>query len=559
MRIGRRAALAAVVLGLVAGACSTDDDTSTGQAPTTVEEQPVRGGTLVVALDGADPGSLNPAVTSNGGVHTASEPMFNGLVGLDPDGRPVGELAENWTIEENGAVYRFNLRQGVKWHDGRDFTSDDVVFTFEKALLPFHSRTRASLMAANVTVTAPDARTVIFRFPAPYAPLLQQLNVTEAPIIPKHVYEGCSDISTVAGCPANRSPVGTGPFKLVSYDTSEIRLTRHTEYFRPELPYFDTLVMRIGFDQGAKTLALQRGEVDWAWGVQASDLSVLRGDRNVTLGDASRGPGGGNCVLTVAFNLRPGEGHLPIFDDIRVRQAFWHATNRQQAADQILFGQGRVSAQPIHSAIGVARATGLTMPAFDLNRARQLLDQAGWRDEGGGVRVARGVPNVPDGTPLRIDFHGFAGTQTDYGQALRQQWREIGVDLETKQEDNPTLSAAVFRDRKFDTAIISYCNEADPLIGVRRQYHSSQISQAAFTNASGYSTPEMDRLWDQSTTEADATRRNQLFQQIQEMAVRDLPYIWMAETVSTRVWNSACTGFNLQNTGLFAEAAYCRR
>ncbi|HEX6596747.1 MAG TPA: ABC transporter substrate-binding protein, partial [Acidimicrobiales bacterium] len=503
-------------------------------------------------------GNLNPAVTSNGGVHTAAEPMFNGLVGLDNQGQPVPELAASWTVEQNGAVYRFTLRDNVRFHDGRPLTADDVVFTFNNALLRFHSRTAASMNAAQVKVESPDPRTVVFTFSAPYAPLLQQLNVTEAPIIPKHVYEGCSDISTVPGCPANRAPVGTGPFKFVSADANEIRLARNDTYFREGLPYLDGIVERFIADQGTRTLALQNGEADWAWNVQPSDLSILRGDRNITLADAPRGPGGGNCVLTVAFNLRPAPGRTAFFNDIRVRQALWHATNRQQAYDQIQFGQGKVATQPIHSAIPVARATGITLPAFDQARARTLLDQAGWKDEGG-IRVARGVQDVPDGTEFRIDYHGFSGQQIDYGQALRQQWRTVGVEVETKQEDNPTLTANVFRDRQFDTSAISYCNEADPQIGVRRQYHSSQIiSSTAFTNAAGYSNPEMDRLWDQSTAEPEAARRQQLFQQIQQLAVRDLPYIWLIESTNTRAWASNCTGFNLQNTGLFAEGAYCR-
>jgi peptide/nickel transport system substrate-binding protein len=561
MRTRTYALTAVLVFALVATACATDEDdedTGAGQTPTTQAEQPVRGGTLVVALS-SDPGTLNPAVTSNGGVHNASEPMFNGLVGLDKDGTPTAELAASWNVEQNGAVYRFTLRDGVKWHDGQPFTADDVKFTFEKALLPFHSRTRASLTAANVKVDAPDPRTVVFTFPAPYAPLLQQLNVTEAPIIPKHVYEACSDLSNVAGCPANKTPVGTGPFKFLSYDATEIKMTRNPDYFRPGLPYLDAVTERIITDAGTRTAALQRHEVDYIESIQGQDLALLRADRGVTLVDVTRGPGGGNCVLTVGFNLRPGEGRLPFFNDIRTRQALWAATNRQQGFDQVLFGQGKLATQPINTAIPVARATGINLPTYDVTRAKQLLDQAGWKDEGGGTRVARGVNGVPDGTPFNIDFHGFVGQQIDYGQVLKQQWKAVGVEVETKQEDNPTLSANVFRDRKFDTSAISYCNEADPLIGVRRQYHTSQISTTAFTNASGYSNPDMDRLWDQSTTEPDQTKRQQLFQQIQELAVRDLPYIWLAETVNTRGFNAACTGFNFQNTGLFAEGAYCKR
>ena len=163
----KRLVIARVVLALVAGACGDDDDGGgTGQATPTTAAEPTRGGTLVVALD-ADPGSLNPAVTSGGGVHTAAEPMFNGLVGLDNDGRPTPELAESWRIDDGGRRYTFILREGVQWHDGRPFVADDVKFSFEKALLPLHARTRASLGAARPAIEAPDPRTAVFRFTEP--------------------------------------------------------------------------------------------------------------------------------------------------------------------------------------------------------------------------------------------------------------------------------------------------------------------------------------------------------------------------------------------------------
>ncbi len=548
-----------VALALVATACGGDDDNGgeAGQATPTTAAEPTRGGTLVVALE-SDPGNLNPAVTSNGAVHNAAEPMFNGLVGLDNEGRPTPELAESWRIEGGGAQYVFTLRDGVRWHDGRPFTADDVKFSFEKALLPLHARTRASLGSAQPTIETPDPRTVVFRFAQPYAPLLQQLNVTEAPIIPRHVYEGCADLATVPGCPANNTPVGTGPFKLTSYTNQEIRLARNPDYFRPGLPYLDELVQRVIPDRGTQVTALKAGEVDWLWTTPGPELAGLRTDRNVGLTDVARGPGGGNCVLTLAFNLRPPADRPPILTDLRVRQAIAAGVNRQQAADQILFGQGQVAPKPIHTALTVAAAPGLNLPNFDLARSRQLLDQAGWRLEGGQTRVARGVQGVPDGTELTIDMDHFTGQQADYAQAVRGQLREVGINVVPKQMDNPTLSKTVFADRAFDTAIISYCNEADPQIGVRRQYHSSQISKTAFSNGAAYSNPEMDRLWDQSATETVAERRTPIFRQIQELAVRDLPYWWLAETENTRAYNAACTGFNFQNTGLFAEGASCR-
>jgi len=556
--------LTAVALALmfVASACASDDGggdaAPDAQSGPTTTVAPARGGTLVVAI-GSDPGSLNPAVTSNGGVHTASEMMFNGLVGWGTDGKLVPELAESWTIEGGGTSYRFNLRQNVKWHDGRPFTADDVKFTFERALLRLHSRTQASVGTAQPTIETPDQNTVIFRFANPYAPLLQQLNVTEAPIIPKHVYEGCTDLATVAGCPANKTPVGTGPFKLESYTIQEIKMVRNPDYFRPGLPYLDGMTQRVIPDPGTQLLALENREIDWVGSVPGPDIERVKANRALGTATAPRGSGGGNCTLTGVFNMRPPAGRPGFFTELRTRQAFWHAVDRQQAFRTVSFSQGKVAQAPINSGIGFASATGLNLPNFDQNRARQLLDQVGWKDEGGGARVARNVPNVPDGTRFEVDWHGFAGDQTTYGEQLRGQLAAVGITLQVKTEDNATFSRNVFNQREFDTAVVSYCNGDDPDIGFRRQVDSRQISTTAFTNGAGYSNPDVDRLLDQATREPDPAKRTPIYRQLQEQLVRDLPYLWLTESAGLRAFSTNCTGFNHENTGLFAEAASCRK
>jgi peptide/nickel transport system substrate-binding protein len=561
----KRLLLAVLSMMVVATGCgggsSKGSSDAGGSSATTAAPgvaQPVRGGTLVVAI-GSDPGSLNPAVTSSGVVHPASEMMFNGLVGWGPDGKITPELAEKWTIEGGGTSYRFTLRSGVKWHDGQPFTSDDVKFSFEKALLPFHSRTKASMGSAGLTLETPDPLTVIFRFPQPYAPLLQQLNVTEAPIIPKHVYESCADISTVAGCPANKTPIGTGPFKLDSYTINEIRMSRNPDYFRQGEPYLDGMVERVIPDPETQILALENKEVDWVGSVPGPDVARITKNSALATAPAPRGSGGGNCIMTGIFNMKPPAGRTPFFTDLRVRQAVWAGVNRQQAFQNVLFGQGKVSDAPIHSGITFAHATGLALPTYDVNRAKSLLDSAGWKDEGKGVRVARGVPNVPDGTEFRIDWHGFVGDQTTYGEQIRAQLKDVGIDVTVKTQDNATLANDVFTKRDFDMSAASYCNGDDPEIGVRRQYDSKQISSTAFSNGAGYSNPQVDALLDQGAREPDPAKRGPIYRQIQEIAVRDLPYLWLAETVSLRAFNANCTNFNQENTGLFAEAAFCKK
>ena len=129
--------------------------------------------TLVVSLNG-DPGALNPAVTTSGNTHPVTDQIFNGLVGLDESLSPVPELAESWSLEDEGRTYRFALRRDVTWHDGTPFTAADVKFTFEEALLKYHSRTRAALQDLVERIETPDDHTVVFRLRRAYSPLLQR-------------------------------------------------------------------------------------------------------------------------------------------------------------------------------------------------------------------------------------------------------------------------------------------------------------------------------------------------------------------------------------------------
>jgi peptide/nickel transport system substrate-binding protein len=517
-------------------------------APAAAQETPVRGGTLVVAIS-ADPGHLNPAITTSGATHTASELLYNGLLGRDERGEPLPELAESWTVEQAGAVYRFRLRDGVTWHDGAPFTAADVKFTFEEVLLKFHARTKASMGGALAAIETPDERTVVFRFKQPYAPLLLQLDATEAPIVPRHIFQGTDPQTN----PANSTPVGTGPFKFVSYKKgSEIRLARNPAYFKKGLPYLDELVMRIIPDPAVQVLALENGEVDFLWGVPGPHQGRFKSDPRIRLAQTAYNPGGSNCIMTVSFNL-----DRPILKDLRVRRAMAHAIDREPFLTQILFGEGKVAAAPISSEITWAHARGLAMPKFDRGEAERLLDAVGWRKGGAGARVARGVAGISDGTRLAIDFLYFPAF-AKYGELLRQQLGAVGIEVTLRPLEPAVFAPTVFKDRSFDANVISYCNGPDPEIGVRRMYHSSQIGPAAFTNAAGYRQARVDALFELASQTVERDRRSESYRQIQELVVQDLPYYWLVETLSTRAWSARCGGFKPW-TGLFAEAAFCKR
>ena len=502
--------------------------------------------TLVAAI-GSDPGQLNSAITTNGGVHTAASLLYDGLVALDDSLRPTPALALRWEIENNGALYRFHLRPGVKWHDGQPFTAADVKFTFDSLLLRYHARTRASVGPALAGIEAPDDSTVVFRFRRPYAPLIQQLDVGEAPILPRHLYAGSDPLRN----PANIAPVGTGPYRFASYTPhTEIRYTANSSYFGGA-PLLRTVVLRVIPDNDTQVAALEAGEVDWLYSVPGPARKRLAADARVHVIRSGMSLGGSNCISTLGFNL-----DRPLFHDVRMRKAFAYALDRRQFVDRVLFGDGRVADAPISSGIAFAHAADLGVPTYDTIQADRLLDALGWQRVAGGVRTARNVANIPDGTPLTVRFAGLPG-QMNYGDLLRAQLRNVGVDFRLQPLEQGVFSNAVFSKRDFDTAIASYCNGTDPEIGVRRQYAAASIAPVPFSNMAGYRNPVVDSLFDLAGGALDPADRRRLYRQIQEIAVRDQPYVWLVETLTTQAYSVRCTGFH--TTPHFAVTATCTK
>ena len=494
---------------------------------------PARGGTdpiTLVVAQGGDPGALNPAVTTSGNTHPVTDQIFNGLVGLDEHLAPVPELAERWSIEDEGRTYRFFLRRGVRWHDGAPFTAADVRFTFEEALLRYHSRTRAALESLVTAIDTPDPHTVVFRLARPYGPLLQRLDVVEASIIPEHQYAGHDLLN---GAPT-RTPIGTGPFRFVAYaPANRVVLERNADYFRPGLPGVDRLVFRILPNASTAVAALERGEVDYVSSVPGAEAERLRRTPGVTVVPSSGGSGGSVCQDVLIPNLarRP-------FDDVRVRRAIAHAIDRPFVAERVYFGQGRPATGPISHLLEWAYTPDVRQYPHDAARARALLDEAGFPARRGGER-------------FRVTFTHASGHQR-LGQALREQFRAAGVTLDLQTLDFNAAVDRVFAKKDFDLGLASYCNGADPDVGVRRVYVSTNIGPFPFSNGAGYRNPRVDALFDEASRLIDRAARRERYVEIQQILADDVPYFWLIDSESLRAHRTAFTGFRLW-TGAFAE------
>lgn len=593
--------LVGVFGAVVVAAVGCGPSNSATSSPAPPSPTPVRGGTLVIATSSTS-GVLNPATTSNGGIHPNAEPMFNGLYAFSPTNQVVPDLAASMPKTTDNADgtedVTITLRSGMKWQNGTPITNDDVVFSFTESLLHYQSRTAGSMgpalgvtgagNAAKVPATAvtePDGaggKQVKFHFLFKYAPFLDQLNVTEAPIIPKSVYAHCAidggdgtlGNQTAPFCAENLKPVGSGPFMFSSVSPTQLVLVRNPSYFKAGLPYLDSIVFQVTTTPQTGLLAArsQSGSIDVA-NIPGNQLSSFTAPNYESV-QVVRGSGGGNCITTLSFNLwKKGETPAqiaakpagtaydgPILSNDAVRKAIFEGFDRQSAFNNIEFKQGKVATSPFDS--GLAAYAPQTLPAYNPQQARTDLQNAGWIDPSHGsdpttTRTSDGRAGLPAaGTPLTIDaVHFDTGTQVQYGQQMVANLKQIGIAVTDRPESNGQAQTDMGA-RNYDTVFVSYCDGDDPIIGTRRQYVSTQISSTAFTNQAGVHTTEMDGLWDQAI-KSSGSQYTSLYHQIQALAASQLPYVWITETVNTRVTRSVCKGFNNQNTGLFMETAWC--
>jgi peptide/nickel transport system substrate-binding protein len=498
--------LVACAPGVQPGATSAPADPKSSSGTILQAATPKKGGKLVIA-SGGDPGQFNPGLTTAGGTHLVTGNIYSGLLQFDEKLDPQPNLAERWQVSPDGQQYTFTLRKGVKWHDGRPFTSADVKFTFEEILLKFHSRTKAGLEHTLAGIDAPAEDTVVFRFKEPYAPLLRRLDVVEAPILPKHVFEG----TDVQKNEANLKPVGTGPFKLAEYVRGDrIRLVRNDDYFKPGLPLLDEVIVRIIPQSTTSLLALEQGEVDYSSDVPGPEIARLRANKDVKLVQAPAGPGGSFCVEQMFFNL----SRAPL-DKLEVRQAFAHAVNRQQILDQVRFGQGRVATGPIASKMAWAYNPNVTRYDHNVAKARELLAKAG-------------VSNL---TVTFVHASSFQRT----AEVVRQNMAAVGLDVQLRTLEVNAANDQLFVRKDFDLGIGSYCNGPDPEVGVTRAYVSSNIGPIPFSNGAGYRNAKVDELFQKAAATVDQGQRARYYAETQDILVKDLPYLWLTESELFRI------------------------
>lgn len=497
------------------------------------DETPVRGSTLKMHIAIEPPILVNLTHTAGAAVYITAK-VTEGLLSYDPDLKPLPQLATAWAVSDDSLTYTFNLRKGVKWHDGKDFSADDVVYSLQ-TLKASNPRGRATF--ANVaTIVALDPHRVQLTLnkPAPY--LLSALAACESPIVARHIY-GDASPQTHANATA---PIGTGPFVFKEWVRgSHVILERNPDYWDAPKPYLDRIIVRFIADSAATVAALEAGEIDISTGgVPLSDIERIK--TNPRLGIEDRAEPYINGITRVEFNF-----DNPWLSRHEVRVAIAHAINLDFIRKTIFLGYGKTLYGPISPDMKHFYAPDLPRYGFDVAKANQLLDDAGLARDSNGVRFKLTLDPLPGPETYR--------RTADY---IKQALAKIGIQVTLRSQDFATYVKRVYTDRDFDFTLNGMSNLFDPTVGVQRLYWSKNFQPGVpFSNGAHYSNPKVDQLLEAAAVETDVNKRFALFAEFQKLIVEDLPDLGISTAVNPIVYDKRVSNFFIGAEGLGNNAA----
>ena len=468
---------------------------------------PVAAQRTTVTIAGASPvASVDPHITNTASYNALGLHVFDRLVLQDASGALRPGLAAEWKAVSD-TVWEFRLRPGVKWHDGRDFTADDVLFTFER--LPSAAGGFVSAIRPVAKTEVVDALTLRLETRQPY-PLLPN-DLANVAIIARHAAQGAApeDWNNL------RAAIGTGPYRYAAFQSGDrAELVRNEQYWGGAEPWTRVNYRFIGND-GARTAALLAGDVDLIDQVPSADLQRLKRDQRLSV---TQSEGVRLIYLQTDFSRQeapPGVAAAdgkPLsrnpFQDQRVRRALTLAIDRQALAERVMEGTANPTGQWLPPGT-YSYNPAIPVPAADLDAARRLLAEAGFPD---GLRVTLSTPNDRYPNDARVS------------QAVAQMWTRIGV--RTQVEAVP-WSVYLTRGQQQAYGIRlggwgSTTGEASYLL---RNVLSTFSQGRGSANFSRYSNPALDALTERAVVTLDDTAREKILQDATQVAIDDVGLI----------------------------------
>ena len=438
--------------------------------------------------------------------------MYDTLLLPSADGKGVEPgLATDWTVSEDGLTVTLTLRDGIMFSDGSPITTEDVIWSLDRARNPDNGIWNF-LLASVSGVTAPDDRTIEIALSQPDPAILPALTVFNSAVMPKAAFEAAEGATDAEKAETfAQAPVGSGAFVLESWDRgSEMKLVRNEHYWADgadgeKLPYLDGVTFEVIPDDATRILRLQSGELDGAELIPFARVAELEADPNINmeLFPSTR-------VQYVTLNVRPEiEGEENPLSDPKVREAMNYAASKEAIIQTVTFGVGKPMETFMSMATPLAKGDGPLYP-YDLEKAKALMAESGH----------------PEGFATSILV--LAGNQDEIGiaTALQQMWGQIGIQLEIQQVDNASRTEQ-YRNGTFDMRVAAWTNDiADP--GQITSYFAYSPTIDALH--SGWKNEEVDGLYVASQSEADEAKRAEQYARIQEVFNATGPTVPLYET-----------------------------
>lgn len=497
----RKASMCVVVALGVAGCSSPGGDGGT----------PTAGGTLIMART-QDIDNLDPHVsTAFAGIETLGL-VYDTLVDTDDQLNPAPGLAKSWDISNGASTITFHLREGVTFHNGDEFDSDDVKATMDRIFEEKTGAVALSNFASVKEVTTPDDSTVVFELSEPDVAVVSALASANAAIMSSDSIEKGD---------AARKPNGTGPFEFVEWKQGQqVSLEGFDDYWG-EPPFLDAVEMRVVPEESSILSGLTAGQyhlgvlTDPEVTTQISEAQGLQVER----------------TSSISYHVLQLNAGVSSMDDVRVRQAIACAVDPQQVVESAALGEGEVTGPMTIPAYRSEPTVGLPCEPPDVDKARQLLEDAG----------------VADGFSLDtiVMTKGYA-TSVDEAQSLKAQLAEIGVDLRLELLEN-----SVYIDRwlatKFDAAIALNGGTPDPHLMYARYF----MPEGSLNSVAAYSSKKLVNLFNEGKAETDRPAREEIYEQLSTELVEASPWVWLFTGYEYRVLQEGVEGFKTPAGGGF--------
>ena len=465
------------------------------KAQTPVAEIPPKtlGGTAILTISG-EPQSFNPDFQGDDNLWPVACNIYNSLFSLDNSFNVIPELATGYEIAGDGRSITIALSPLATWHDGEPVTSADVKYTLEQ-IVATPSATSSSLLSAIESVDTPDDQTAVLQLSRPSASVIGFLSWYGVFILPAHIYDG-TDWATN---PANQAPIGSGPFKFVSYQPgATVELEANAAYFG-EGPFLERLIYQIIPDPNTQAQSLLNGEIDFVDGVPNAQVPTFEANPDFKIaGKVYPSP------FYIGFNFKN-----PQLDSVDVRRAIGMAIDRDQIVATALSGYGTPENRFYPSVIEWASNPDAVAPAFDVDAANALLDKAGFAKEGD--------------SRFSVRLLYFSGWQeaADTATVLKEQLAAIGVAVELV-----LLEYAAWEEQMtkgdFDLSLQGGFQGPDPANLALRWGTGNTLNRWSYSN------PRFDDLLVQGDSALTQDERAPFYFQAQQALAEDVPSIPLA-------------------------------